>query len=94
MKYNDLSSGINRIIQIWQTLFRDIIVLKSGKDRDSLINIDFASELEKIAGRNIPEDNLLKIPADMSGVMSDVDLNVDTRSAVSALLIKVKKYLD
>jgi DNA polymerase-3 subunit delta' len=84
---------INRIIGVWQSLFRDIIVLKSGRDKELLINIDFAPELEKIAGRNLPEDNLLNIPAYLAEVMHDIELNVDTRNAVGALLIEVRDRL-
>ncbi len=84
---------INRIIAVWQTLFRDIIVLKSGGHADSLTNIDFASELEKIAGRNVSQKNLLAIPSHLGTVMADIELNVDTKSAVGALLIEVHKQL-
>jgi DNA polymerase-3 subunit delta' len=84
---------INRIIGIWQSLFRDIIVLKSGRDKDSLINIDFAPELEKIAGRAFPEAALLGIPAHMAEVMHDIELNVDTKTAVGALLIDIHRNL-
>jgi DNA polymerase-3 subunit delta' len=84
---------INRIIGVWQTLFRDVMVLKSGRDKDSLINIDFAPELEKIAGREISQESLLKIPSYLGTVISDIELNVDTRSAVGALLIEVHDKL-
>lgn len=84
---------INRIIAVWQTLLRDVIMLKSGGHTDSLINIDFAAELEKIAGRDISQRNLLAIPAYLGTVMADIDLNVDTKSAVGAMLIEVKKRL-
>jgi DNA polymerase-3 subunit delta' len=84
---------LNRIIDVWQTLFRDIMVLKSGRESESLINIDFAAELEKIAGRDIPMNNLLDIPAHLSEVMHDIGLNVDTASAVGALLIDIKQSL-
>jgi len=84
---------INRILAVWQTLFRDIIVLKSGRDAESLINIDFAAELEKIAGRDIPQNQLLKIPSYLGGVMADIELNVDIASAVGALLIEVHRRL-
>lgn len=92
LPYND-RFRINRIIAVWQTLFRDIIVLKSGRGKESLINIDFAAELEKIAGRGIPADHLLKIPSVLNEVMEDIELNVDTRSAVGALLIEVHDRL-
>lgn len=92
LPYNDLYR-INRVIAVWQTLFRDIIVLKSGREADSLINIDFAPELEKIAGRDIPQNRLLKIPTYLGEVMADIELNVDIASAVGALLIEVRKEL-
>jgi DNA polymerase-3 subunit delta' len=84
---------INRIIGVWQTLFRDIIILKSGRDKQSLINVDFAAELEKIAGRGIHQENLLKLPSHLGTVMADIELNVDTRSAVGALLTHAHKRL-
>jgi len=92
LPYRDMYR-INRIIAVWQTLFRDIIVLKSGQDSEFLINTDFTAELEKIAGRDIPQNQLLKIPSYLGGVMADIELNVDIPSAVGALLIDVHKRL-
>ena len=86
-------SRINRIIGFWQTLFRDLILLTTGEQTGLLINTDFALELEKIAGRDLPHDNLLKIPAYLGSVVADIDLNVDTRTAVGALLIDLHRRL-
>lgn len=84
---------INRIINVWQTLFRDIILLKNGEESGHLINMDFATELEKIAAHELPQDQLLRIPAYLGSVVNDIDLNVDTRTAVGALLIDLHRRL-
>ena len=85
---------INRIINIWQTLFRDLILLTGGQQNRLLINVDFAAELEKIAARDLPQGKLLEIPAHLGSVTQDIDLNVDTRSAVGALLIDLHRMLN
>ncbi len=92
LPYND-RFRINRIIGVWQTLFRDLILLKSGEQTRLLINIDFASELEKIAAADIPQETLLELPSHLGSCTEDIDLNVDTRAAVGGLLIDIHKRL-
>jgi DNA polymerase-3 subunit delta' len=88
MPYRD-RFRVNRMVRVWQTLFRDLIVLRGGGGQEALINIDFAGELEKLAGRVTSEENLLTIPSYLGTVIDDIDLNVDTRAAVGAMLIEV-----
>ncbi len=84
---------INRIMNVWQTLFRDLILLRSGEETRLLINIDFAAELGKIAAFDLPQKDLIRMPAYIGAVVEDIDLNVDTRAAVGGLLIGIRKQL-
>ncbi len=84
---------LNRVISQWQTLFRDLLLLQSGADAENVINIDFASELERLAGRNMKREALVKIPAQLGAVIEDIDLNVDTGTAIGAALIDIQKKL-
>jgi len=84
---------VNRVINTWQTLFRDLILLTSGEQTRLLVNVDFAADLEKIAARELPQENLIRLPSYLGSVIEDIDLNVDTRAAVGGLLIGVRKML-
>lgn len=84
---------INRIIAVWQTLFRDLVLLTGGEQNELLINIDFVPELEKIAGRDLPHRELITLPTFLGSVIDDIELNVDTRSAIGGLLIEIDRRL-
>jgi DNA polymerase-3 subunit delta' len=92
LPYND-RFRLNRIIGVWQTLFRDIIFLKNGEQSERLVNVDFIGELEKIAARDIRQEHLLDIPAFLGSVIDDINLNVDTYSAIGAVIIDVRRRL-
>jgi len=85
---------LNRIILWWQYLFRDLILLQSGADRNTLINADFAAELERLAAHRMNQRNMVTIPDLLGTVTEDINLNVETRTAVSALLNNVQKKLE
>lgn len=85
---------LNRIILWWQYLFRDLILLQSGADRDILINADFAAELERLAAHKMNQRNLIAVPNLLGTVVEDINLNVETRTAVSALLGNVQRKLE
>ena len=84
---------INRILAVWQSLFRDLLLLQSGTDRTTLINVDFAVELERLAGRAMNPKALAGVPAVIGAVIDDIDINVETRTAVAALLIDLARRL-
>ncbi|MCP4566303.1 MAG: AAA family ATPase [FCB group bacterium] len=84
---------VNRILGVWQSLFRDLMLLQSGADTAAIINIDFAAELEKLAGQAMNRKALLKIPAGLGEVITDIDLNVETKSAVGAAIINIHSQL-
>ncbi|MEZ5360087.1 MAG: AAA family ATPase [Candidatus Zixiibacteriota bacterium] len=84
---------INRIIGHWQSLFRDIIVLKNSAGNDNVINIDFISELERMASMPLPLNPLLQIPGYLNSVMHDIELNVETQIAIGALIAEVRQRL-
>ncbi len=78
---------LNRIISYWQSLFRDLILLQTGAERNQIINFDFMAELERLAAREIDSASLLKIPARLGSIREDIDLNVEPRSALGAALV-------
>lgn len=84
---------ITRIIGFWQSLFRDLILIKNGSGNDKLINIDYTVELERLASKNLDIEQLLKIPAYLGEIISDIQLNVSTQTAVAALLIDIPKRI-
>lgn len=84
---------LNRVIAIWQTLFRDLILLRNGGNCENLINRDFRPELEKLASRNISMPALFEIPAIMTKVAYDIGLNVEPKAAISSLLIRTVKLI-
>lgn len=86
-------SRLNRIISHWQSLFRDLIMLHSGDRGERLINFDFTSQLEKLAGRQLPLNRLLEIPRQLGSVKEDIDLNVEPKSAVSGALINIHNLI-
>ena len=73
---------------------RDLIALKNNAGSDDLINIDYMSELERLAGQDIPLTQLLKMPAYLGTVMSDIGLNVDCPSAIGAMLLEIQQRLN
>ncbi|MFH1699755.1 MAG: DNA polymerase III subunit [Candidatus Zixiibacteriota bacterium] len=85
---------ITRILGFWQSLYRDLILIKNGYDKEKLINIDYAAELERLAARNIAGEPLLKIPSYLGEVIHDIELNVDTQTAIAALLIEIQNRLN
>lgn len=92
MPFND-RSRMNRILASWQYLFRDLILLSNGAGADKLINTDFAPEMEKMTAGIRNSESFLAIPNYLGTVMRDIELNVDTRMAVTAALLKIEKRL-
>ncbi|MCK5126877.1 MAG: AAA family ATPase [candidate division Zixibacteria bacterium] len=84
---------LNRVIASWQSLFRDVIVLKNGGSRDDVINIDFITEVERTAASIHITRDVLGLPEYLNTVMRDIDLNVETQTAIGALLTEIKKRL-
>jgi DNA polymerase-3 subunit delta' len=84
---------INRIINVWQTLFRDLILLRAGEQTRLLVNVDFAAELEKISALHFNQENLIRLPAYLGSIIEDIDLNVDTRAAIGGLLVGIRRNL-
>jgi len=84
---------LNRINTAWQSLFRDLMVLRNGGAASQLINSDFAPDLERLAGLKLNARALLNIPDLIGSTMHDIDLNVETRTAIGALLIRIQKDL-
>lgn len=93
LPYND-RFRLNRIIGVWQTLFRDLIFLKNGEQARLLVNVDFIGDLEKIAARDIRQENLLDLPAFLGSVIDDINLNVDTYSAIGGMIIDIHRRLE
>jgi DNA polymerase III subunit delta' len=84
---------LNRVLAVWQTLFRDLICLHSGARETQVANIDFVGELERLAGRPVDQKAMMKIPALIGSVMEDIDLNVEPQTAVAALIIDMHKRI-
>lgn len=84
---------LNRVLAVWQTLFRDLIALQSGARETQLANIDFVGELERLAGRPMDQKGMMNIPAVIGSVMDDIDLNVEPQTAVAALLIDIHRRI-
>lgn len=84
---------VNRIIIHWQSLFRDIIVLKNSSGGDNVINVDFQAELERLASLSLPLNPLLQIPGYLNTVIHDIELNVETQTAIGALIAEVRERL-
>ncbi len=84
---------LNKIISYWQLLFRDIIVLQNGSNAERIVNIDFQSELERLSTQPLPVNPLLQIPGYMNTVIRDIELNVETQTAIGALISEVKARL-
>jgi len=86
-------SRIKSVLLTWQTLFRDLIALQAGADQSYLVNVDFVGELERLAiGISAPR-RLMNVPSMIGATIGDVNLNVDTQSAVGALIIKIQETL-
>lgn len=84
---------LSRVLAVWQTLFRDLILLRNGGQGENLINRDFRPELEKMAGRNIQLSALFEIPAILARTSEDINLNVEPKAAVSSLIIKIMESI-
>lgn len=80
---------LNRVLAVWQTLFRDLMALQSGARQTHLVNIDFVGELERLAGRPADQKGMMSIPAMIGTVMEDIDLNVEPQTAMAALVIGI-----
>lgn len=84
---------LNRVIAAWQTIARDIILIQTGAGEEAVINIDFFDDLRKFSARPVNPGQILKLPQYLGSVRADIDLNVDTRSAVAAAIIEMSKIL-
>jgi DNA polymerase-3 subunit delta' len=82
-----------RVLAFLQSMFRDMLVLRSGAAGDAIVNIDYTAELERLAGRDGSDEALLHAPKMISRAQDDVALNVEMRSAIGALLADLQKSL-
>lgn len=78
----------------WQTLSRDCVTLASGGSRNELINADFASELERLAGRIGRVEPLTALPLRFKNTLADFRRNVHIHPALLALAMRVRADLN
>lgn len=82
-----------RVLASWQGMFRDLMVLRSGASGETIINIDYLAELERLAAKDGSDEALLRAPKIISRVQDDIALNVEMRTAVGALLIELGRLV-
>ncbi len=88
LPFNDRSRLI-RVLAVWQSLIRDLLILLNNGPVDELINIDFQSELRSIAAGSIVPEHLYTAPRDLAVTMHDIELNVEPKAAVCAALARL-----
>jgi len=86
-------SAFVELLTLWQSLTRDCAYYAETGDDKTLVNIDFAVELKKIA-RFFEESSLVVHMTECIKIaLADIALNVHIQTAVASLILKLKSRI-
>lgn len=96
---NDLINPRDRgeteqVLLCWQSFLADIIQIKFGKETKSIINLDLFTELEALSVKFRKSNDFSKFVTHFGQFNSSFRLNVQIRPAITALVFKLRKYLN
>jgi len=85
--------AVERLLGLWQSLIRDCTHYAATGEDDDLVNIDFASELRRIA-RFFEDSQVAVMMTDcIKKALADFRLNVHIQTSLAALVLKLKSYI-
>ncbi len=89
---NDRGSA-ERVLSYWQSYFSDLICVRYGKGSDRIINADFKTELEQLAGKIGGPDSLAEVVDQIGQLQGALRLNVHIRPAMAAFVLKARRAM-
>lgn len=78
------------LLRLWQSFICDCAGLAVTKDEESLVNIDFKTELSQLAERFVYPDLGARLTAQIKITLADLRRNVHIHGALAALTLRMK----
>ncbi len=82
-----------KVLSYWQSYFSDLICVRYGRGVDGIINADFKSELEQLAGKIGGPDGLAGVIDHIGQLQTALRLNAHIRPAMAAFVLKARRAL-
>lgn len=82
-----------KVLGYWQSYISDIICVRYGKSSDKIVNVDFLTELEQLAGKIGNVDGLNHLVDEIGQVLIALRRNVHIRPAMAAFVLKARRAL-
>jgi len=83
-------SAVEELLTFWQSLARDCSYYAETGDDETLVNIDFAVELKKIARFFEESEQVVYMTECIKNALADLALNVHIQTALASLILKLK----
>ncbi len=82
------------LLELWQSLLRDCTYYATTGDEEALINIDFISELPRLASALKGGEQIADIVSQIKIALADIKGKVHIQGALMALALKIKAELN
>jgi DNA polymerase-3 subunit delta' len=83
-----------KILSNWQSFLSDLIIIKFNKEMDNIVNTDLLNELERMSNRVTEPNGFIRMTNAIKDVKISLRRNVHIRPAVSALVLKIREYIN
>jgi DNA polymerase-3 subunit delta' len=84
--------GVSSMLAVWESWYRDLVVMRAGGSTDLLINADFSNKLKKIEGRFII-NTLINSLLTIDRAQRDLQRNYNTRLVMENTVLRLKELL-
>ena len=88
----DLSQA-EELLELWQSLLRDCMHYAVTGDETGLVNVDFISELPRLASTLKNGEQMAEIVRQIKIALADIRGKVHIQGALMALVLKIKAVL-
>ncbi len=91
LKLNDRSEA-EELLRVWQLLIRDCAYFAISGDEDGIANIDFATDIKKLASHFADPRTAPGMTTEIKNTLEDLRRNVHIPGALMALALRLKRH--
>jgi len=85
--------GIMDMVGVWEQWYRDLLLMRLGNQKDSLINVDYSRKLKSIAGR-LKVDNLINCIEVIEKARRNLIKNINVKAAMGEMVLSLKQLTE
>lgn len=90
LRLNDRSEA-EELLRVWQALIRDCAYYAVSGDEEGIANIDFATDIKKLASRFSDPQTAPRMVAEIKNTLEDLRRNVHIPGSLMALTLRLKR---